>query len=78
MLGVDGWVQGSSSQRGAQIDSRPTQQSLRKQPRGPRRKQVDMGDSDHSWHSERSTAQSLCSYMCMENMFIVEETILKK
>ena len=31
------------------------QHSLRKQPRGPRHKQAEMGSADHSWHSRRST-----------------------
>jgi len=53
VLGVDGWVQGNGSstrhQRAA-IDSPPAQHSLRKQPRGARRKQAEMGAVDHSCH----------------------------
>ena len=47
VLGVDEWVQ-EQFPRGAGTDSTPAvQYSLRKQPRGPRRKQVEMVAVDH-------------------------------
>ena len=50
------WWVGAREQftRGAAIGSPAVQHSLRKQPRGPTRKQAEVGAADHSLHSERS------------------------
>jgi len=48
VLGIDGWVQREWFTRAAAIGSPPVQHSLRKETRGPRRKQAEMGAAQTS------------------------------